>query len=214
MKVVRLARDPLTLVELREMYPEPHDHERWGRGHGERVELAISTGIELAVNIARPKRIVDLSAGNGAIAHGIAAGIKERLGPPWPSVVLGDFAPGHFIEGSIEETMFTWNEISTWSRSSLATMFVNAETLEHLNDPPTALRRIRRASRTAVISTPIDNFGDENLEHLWAWDREHVEAMLDWAGFKVVMFDNVDSRNYGETYNYGVWGVVNERTDL
>jgi hypothetical protein len=70
------------------------------------------------------------------------------------------------------------------------------------------LLAIRAKCRSLVLSTPIENWDDTNAEHLWAWDQDGVEAMLAAARFRVVRFEAVDTRVYGEPYCYGIWLAV------
>lgn len=179
--------------ELAAMYPTPHDHRIYGRGHGERVEATI----ELALKIPEEHRrsIGDLSCGNGVIARQIAA--------PDARLHLGDFAtlaltaPNEIgYLGTIEETLHLMPAVHT---------FVCSETLEHLDHPDQVLRLIATKAAWLVLSTPLDCWEDTNAEHLWAWDRDGVEELLVDNGWCLEYFASVDSRAWGEPYLYGIW---------
>lgn len=175
------VRPAWTDQELANIYATPHDHNLWGRGHGERVQATIA----LAKTIPSLS-VADLSCGNAAIVN--ALDVPEKL--------LGDYAPGYQLRGPIDATI---HEIP------VVDLFICCETIEHLDDPDTTIGLVRGKTRNLVLSTPIDAWDDGTPEHYWAWDRAEVEAMLDRAGFTVAAFTSVDSRPYGEPYLYGIW---------
>lgn len=169
--------------ELARIYTEPHDHRRWGRGHDERVKKMIEFGVNrLWLSAA------DLSCGNGAVIDAM-----DVVGYSFK----GDFAPGHEFVGPIEHTI---------TKIPSVDLFINGETLEHLDDPLSVLQAIRGKANTLILSTPVDNWGDTNAEHYWSWSADDVEGLLTLSGFSTIEdFDVVDSRLYGEPYCYGVW---------
>lgn len=160
------------------MYAVPHDHRRYGRGHGERVAATI-----LLASSVPAQTVADLSCGNAAIATALC-----------PSPVLGDAAPGYPIHGPIEETLLQIEPVD---------MLILSETLEHVDNPQLVLARIADKTRILILSTPLECWGDTNAEHLWAWDRDAVEALA--GEFTVKAFTHVDSTAYGEPYDYGIW---------
>lgn len=180
-KRLRPPHQPHRLIEI---YREPHDHRRWGRGHGERVEATIA--LATCRHDWSSSVVADLSCGNSVIARSLGA----------KTVILGDLAPGYVITGPIEETIRTIPPVD---------LFVCSETLEHLDDPSSVLTQIARTTRFLLLSTPLDAWEDTNSEHYWAWSRTDVEAMLAEAGFDLDSFAQVDSRTYGEPYCYGIW---------
>jgi hypothetical protein len=175
------VRPSWTEQELAQIYAAPHDHNLWGRGHGERVEATIA----LARTIPSSS-VADLSCGNAAIVN--ALDIGER----W----LGDFAAGYQLQGPIDTTIGLIPTVD---------LFICCETIEHLDDPDTTVALIRGKTRNLVLSTPIDAWDDGTPEHYWAWDRAEVETILTTAGFTIASFTSVDSRPYGEPYLYGIW---------
>lgn len=169
--------------ELARIYATPHDHRRW-RDHHLRVAATIEVARWMAGDSVHTA--ADLSCGNGAILEGIPAERKY----------FGDFAPGHELTGPLEETLERIPDVD---------LYVCSETLEHLDDPDKALKAVRAKTETLVLSTPVDAWGDENLEHYWAWSRADVEEMLAAAGFRPVVYSTVDFRP-GLPYCFGIWG--------
>lgn len=193
MRVERLRPLP-SPDELAAMYPEPHDHRLYGRGHGERVEATI----ELAqTHIAPHERlfVADLTCGNGEIARRIHTGLPSGLH-------LGDLAGAVLQSG---ENGYLGPIEATVHLLPMADMFVLSEAAEHLDEPGMVLAAARAKSRYLVISTPLECWDDANGEHLWAWDREGVEDLLGRCAWHPVAFTSVDSREYGEPYLYGIW---------
>jgi len=186
---VKRLRPMPTAEEMAAMYPAPHDHRIYGRGHHERVEATVALAVQQIADAER-QIVADLSCGNGDIARRIATS---------PAVHLGDFAAGWEYHGPLEETL---------DLIPLVDVYVCSETIEHLDDPFDVLLKIRHQAERLVLSTPIGCWDDANGEHLWAWDREGVEQLLDSAGWSPWAFTNVDSTAYGEPYNYGIWVAV------
>lgn len=175
-----------TPEQLAQIYATPHDHTRWKDHH-----LRVAATIEVAKWMTEDTgayRAADLSCGNGAILRSLGM----------PGLHFGDLAPGHRYTGPIEETIEQIPDVHA---------FICSETLEHLDDPDAVLKAIRAKTRTLVLSTPVDAWGDTNLEHYWAWSREDVEEMLTAAGFTPVVYTAVDFRPMGLPYCFGIWGA-------
>jgi 2-polyprenyl-3-methyl-5-hydroxy-6-metoxy-1,4-benzoquinol methylase len=170
-----------TAEQLAEIYPQPHDHRRW-RDHHVRVDatIALARGIEGVTSVA------DLSCGNGAIAKAVGA----------ETTILGDYAPGYDICGPIEDTIHVIPEVD---------LYICSESIEHLDDPDTVLKFIRAKVRHLVLTTPVDNWGDANIEHYWAWSRQDVEQMLAAAGWTVQVTNILDMRGAWSPYCFGMW---------
>lgn len=186
--MIRRLRPAPTADQLAAMYPVPHDHRLYGRGHHERVEATIAlakVGLDWPF---LPMTIADLSCGNGAIVEALA-----REGDP---TYLGDLAAGHLLHGPIEQTITLIPNVD---------VFVCSETIEHVDDPATVLAAARWKANQLVLSTPLECWEDSNDEHLWAWDIDGVEGFLVAAGWTPKAFASVDSREYGEPYLYGIW---------
>lgn len=113
-----------------------------------------------------------------------------------PRDALKDYAKGYALVGSIEQTI---DHVRT------ADLFICSETLEHVSNPEKLLKRVANPARYLLVTTPIDAWEDTNDEHIWAWGKKDVENMCRKAGYQVSDFTNVDSREYGEPYNYGIW---------
>lgn len=182
MTVVRL-RPRLSDEELRIACATPHDHRIYGRGHHERVLKMI----ELGKGREPYGSIADLSCGNGYVIDSLETQFR----------IKGDYVPGYPYTGMIEETIHQISPVE---------LFVSGETLEHLDDPAMLLHEIRACCDKLLLSTPIDNWGDNNTQHYWSWDQEGVESLMFAAGFNTrLAYGRVDSRLYGEPYCYGVW---------
>lgn len=180
MRFTRL-REAYTPEQLAAIYAEPHDHTRWP-DHRLRVQMTIALAGAIDAGA-----VADLSCGDGVVAATIATG---RL-------VLGDFAPGYPICGSIETTIHEIDPVDT---------FVCSETIEHLDDPGKVLAAARTKARHLVLTTPIEAWRDDNPEHYWAWDREGVEDLAMRAGWRPEVFASLDCRSMVEGgYLTGLW---------
>jgi hypothetical protein len=159
---MRIRLNPaLSREELTRQCPEPHKHDFWP-DHRLRVTQTIALAREMGV----PPVVADLSCGDAAIGRTLA---PHKL-------ILGDFAPGYEICGPIEETIGLI--------PSDVGMFILSETLEHLDDPDDMLAKIRLKADTLVLSTPIGETGNRNIEHYWGWDTADVHIMLTRAGWQ------------------------------
>jgi hypothetical protein len=180
---VRL-RPTYTPEQLAALYAAPHDHTRW-EDHRIRVAITIEA-CRWFVRRGDVHTVADLSCGDAAIARALDVG----------TVVLGDFAPGYDHTGPLETTIEQIPPVD---------LFICSETIEHLDEPETALKQIRAKTRHLVLSTPVDAGQDANPEHYWSWDRPDVEAMLTAAGFTVEAYTAVDLRPAGFYYQFGIW---------
>lgn len=162
--MIKRLRSMPNAEELAIMYAEPHDARAYGHGHWLRVEHTVALATWMR-NDFELLTVADLSCGN--------AQIVERS-HPWRQVYLGDFAPGYGISGPIEETIEQIPQVD---------LFVLSETLEHVNRPVEVLKQIRAKATYLLLSTPIGETTDDNPEHLWGWDQEGVQLLLDRAGW-------------------------------
>lgn len=185
--MIKRLRPRHTEEFLKELYQEPHDHWRYGRGHGLRVEMTkiITRDIVREVDA---KSIADLSCGNAEIVN--STGLLSYL---------GDFAPGYKYKGPLE---FSLHQIPN------VDVYVCSETLEHLDDPKMVLSLIRSKSKSLILTTPINCWHDDNKEHYWAWDRVGVEELLVGANWRPEVYAELDSTVFGESYTYGIWGCL------
>jgi SAM-dependent methyltransferase len=186
MRCERLRRYPEPM-ELHSLYQVPHDHRRWV-DHLIRVSVTIAVGAMLPLK--ENPRIVDLSCGNGAIAKEL--GNIHNTG----DVIVGDFAPGYKIQGPIEETVELVNNVD---------LFILSETLEHLDDPASVLKKIREKTNFLLMSTPDGEVGNANKEHVWAWDSEYIGELLRECGFNPLIHNTLDLRPAGFVYSYQIW---------
>lgn len=181
-KRLRPAHDAATLAD---MYAKPHDHTSWA-DHIDRVKVTVEEGLALieAAELSHWPTFADLSCGDAAIVTGIGANLPT----------LGDIAPGYEYCGPIEKTI---------EQIKAVDLFVCCETLEHLDDPAAVLRQIRRKTGLLLLSTPVDAWDDDNVEHYWAWSEADVTELLADAGFETLRFRAVD----GPVYRFGIWGA-------
>lgn len=183
--MIKRLRPKWSDEELAKIYSIPHDHKRFGRGHGIRVEVTQNILRDMAREIGVISA-ADLSCGNGAILE--ILNVKKYL---------GDYAPGYKYTGPLEKTIHEIPNVD---------VYVCSETLEHLDDPGYGLKLIREKSRGLVLSTPIEKWDDNNDEHYWAYDREGVEELMKQAGWTPNIFLFLDTTVFGEPYKYGIWG--------
>lgn len=172
--------------KLKKIYSEPHDHWRYGRGHGLRVEFTKVITKDIARELSA-KSVADLSCGNGDIAKSLN----------FHDTYLGDYAPGYTFTGPLEKTLLSIPGVD---------LYICSETLEHLDDPIEVLKQIRNVSKGLIVTTPINCWGDANEEHYWAWDRDGVESMFEQSGWVPNVYVELDSTVFQETYTYGIWG--------
>jgi hypothetical protein len=172
--------------ELAEIYDVPHRHDRW-IDHQVRVRQTIAVG---QVYADASETIADLSTGDAAIPRGLAT--KGQ------GLILGDFAPKYPIVGPIEETIDTISNVD---------LFVLSETLEHLDDPDLVLRKIRSKTKALILSTPLEEWDTDNLEHYWAWSKEDIHGMLGEAGFHANIYSSVQFEYLGG-YGFQIWGCL------
>jgi 2-polyprenyl-3-methyl-5-hydroxy-6-metoxy-1,4-benzoquinol methylase len=184
--VIKQLREFYTAKELIEVYPTPHDHVIYGRGHGIRVNVTIQLAKDMAYQ-AEAKSVADLSCGNGAIAKALNA----------DKTILGDYAEGYEYSGPLEVNLKKIENVD---------LYICSESLEHVEDPSSVLKLIRSKSQTLVLSTPIDAWYDTNEEHYWAWGKQDVEMLLRSAGWTPDVFVMLDTTVFGEPYIYGMWG--------
>lgn len=168
-----------TEAELREIYAHPHEHHHW-EDHVNRVQRTI----EFARRNVLYGRVADLSCGDGSIAKALST-----------EATLGDFAPGYFFTGPIDDTI---------KLIDFQDVFICTETLEHLETPLKTLWKIRQKTRQLLLSTPVHDQDamDDNPEHLWVWDRWGVEGLLVAADFEILDYEEIYN---GMGYRYGVW---------
>lgn len=183
---VRLRETP-NEMEMMLLYPRPHDHTRWA-DHIVRVDETIRMAAEL---LPWGGTVIDLSCGDAAIARSLAASHGAHI-------ILGDYAPGYEYRGPIEETI-------RCIAPDAADLWVLSETLEHLADPEAVLGAIRPRAVHLILSTPIGESAEEgNVEHVWSWLAEDVEAMLGATGWTPSPRRMLD-HPAGGVYSFGLW---------
>lgn len=171
-------------ADLKRIYARPHDHRKWRDHH---LRIGVTTAVAVWMADQGLGSAADLSCGNGAVLNAVKSTTK----------FYGDFAPGHRYTGPIERTVQEIPHVD---------LFICCETLEHLDDPLDALKKIREKASMILLSTPVDNWGDTNEEHYWAWSKADVDGLLTSAGFTHWLYTEVDPRPSEGPYKYGIWG--------
>lgn len=171
--------------ELHSLYTEQYNHTRW-KDHKVRVHSTIA----LAPWFTDARSGADLSCGDGAILKGIS----DLLG--FEKTYFGDFVEGYQFHGPIEETIRSLPYVD---------MFILSETLEHLDDPDDVLRRIRKACKYLILTTPDGEWTDANPEHVWGWDTDEVRKILTNAGFVPEVYQSLSFPSFGY-YTFQMWG--------
>jgi hypothetical protein len=157
---VRL-REAMSWDSLSHICQVPHDHTKFD-DHVIRVAQLIRMGAKL---YPEPRGVIaDLACGDAAIGRAL----KPDL------LILGDFAPRYPIEGPIEETLHQVEHADLW---------VFTEIAEHLDKPDEVVAAIRGRADRLLLSTPLGQVTNENVEHYWGWDEDGVEEMLTAAGW-------------------------------
>ena len=204
---VRRLRPSLTEAERGAEYAAPYNYAHWGTGHDVRVRVTVALGSWLATSLPVDGRVVDLSAGDGAIPLGIA----ERR-TPRPEVVLGDMVvpetgwPG--LVGPIEETLLTLRP-----EDRGRTLFVLSETIEHLEDPAAILWEIRKRAGWLLLSTPAGEGRDPagkpgTPQHLWGWDQDGMGVLLREAGWSSLCRVDTNAGPVVGGYDYQIWACA------
>jgi hypothetical protein len=190
-------RPAYTYAQMDGLYQQPHQHEHF-EDHKDRVKETTELGVKHARDhFDQSQRffIADLSCGDAAIARGVAAAFSDdelRL-----KVILGDYAHGYPLQGPISDTIRNMTV-------DVVDLFVCCETAEHVDNPDGLLATIRKHAKSLLFSTPIDNWNDENPEHLWSWAWNDVQNMLNAAGFFPTGYRELDKIAVGG-YRWGMW---------
>lgn len=190
------------LPDLAETYTKPHDARAYGHGHHLRVEQTKAV-VRWIAAWQKVRHVADFSCGNGEIPSAV---LDVR---PDATILLGDYAPGYPYDGPLDKHL-----TDLFLRNVELDLYTCCETLEHLPDPASTLERIYCASRLLVLSTPVNNWGDENGEHLWAWNRGGVEDLLRDTAWVPVHYSVSDTRPLDGVYTYGIWVCHRNGEDL
>ena len=105
--------------------------------------------------------------------------------------VLGDLGEqyGYAHTGTLQQTLI---------RQGVFDLYICAETIEHLRDPDTDLALIRQHCKYLLLTTPTMEKPEScSHGHLWTWEREDVENMLEIAGFTPISFEQISI--------FGIW---------
>lgn len=196
----RRLRPPPSDEELAEIYTQPHDHYAYGHGHYLRVEHTIVLG-KWMIQDFDIKTGADLSCGNGAILQALPLELK----------VFGDFASGTWYAGEMPSGLPVYKIQKfgpieeTIDQIDPVDLFICSETIEHLDDPDSVLKKIREKSNYLLLSTPIGENNLDNREHLWGWDEEAVLSMMENAGWDSIAHLTLETPGHG--YTYQIWSM-------
>lgn len=177
-------RPKYTDKQLAQIYSRPHKVLDEWVDHTLRLQATLRVAKQLIGS--EDRSAADLSCGDGYVLHSLD--IENKY--------FGDFAEGYEFVGPIEKTI---NEIPE------VDIFVLCETLEHLDDPDAVLKLIRPKARKLIISTPIGESTDENIEHYWGWNKRAVKVMLKGAGWMPLHYDETVPP-FG--YRFQIWGCI------
>lgn len=188
----------MTRIRLREtaqQNTEPYRHDKWPE-HRKRVEWTIEHGVRFT-RYLHACAITDLSCGDAVIPLALWAEVTQPDCPPYLGTLVDRDDVNLNVVGPIEETI---------RLAPPTDLFVCTETIEHLEDPDTVLREIRRVAFGLLLTTPVaEDSAIENWEHLWSWDEDDVRDMLDRAGFRhVVALERLEC----DFYTYQLWCVT------
>lgn len=177
---------------------------RWyaGREHAPHLEqpthrarlLAAAAAVVEAAQMLGASTVVDLGAGDGGLLSLLGPGITGWGYDLQATNVAASKARGVDVRlADITTDAIDWGQIA-----------VATELLEHLRDPHSLVSRAYTHSRALVCSSPCGETPELHYEHhVWAWDREAVEAMIAAAGFRIVRYEQLPL-----WYEFGVWGCV------
>ena len=168
--------------ELKKIYAKPHAHSEWP-DHRARVRSTIA----VAQWFEGVRSVADLSAGDAAIIDALDIHAKY----------IGDFAPRYEFTGPIEKTIDLIPKVE---------LFICSETIEHLDEPLEALKKIRAKTQFLVLSTPDGENNQGNPEHYWGWTADDMRALLIEAGFQPVIFQSLKFDDPALIYDYQIWG--------
>lgn len=180
---IKRLRPAYSPEELEELYATPHSHAQFP-DHVIRVDHTLQLATELLDS--HDSSGADLSCGDGAILR--ALNLKAAY--------FGDFAPGYAYQGPIEQTVGQIPSVD---------VFVFCETIEHVEDPWMVLKLIRAKCKKLILSTPLDEFNDENPEHYWGWDKKGMRELLRYADFHPKFYRETNPP-YG--YRFQIWGCT------
>lgn len=198
---IRRLREYPSLEELKKLYATPHNHQRWP---DHQLRVGVTTAVARwmlgygegmsEVGLPPVYSIADLSCGDATIARGASDDLPVAR-------YLGDYGASYEYEGPIEETA---PQLLMDREGVRVGLFVLSETIEHVEDPLRLLKLLRLVSERLVLSTPINEVGSGNPEHIWGWDHEGIRDLLGESGWEEVTQVDVTFPTW--VYSYQIWG--------
>jgi hypothetical protein len=152
----------------------------------------------------KPDSVIDPACGDGSIV--VAADRANSI----KSVLFGDLSAPNITYLESSQRRHGWEfGVATIADTigaypGPADVVVLTEVLEHLPDPDVVLRLSRFAGRYLVVSSPVMRPGqvDTNPEHLWQFDRQGYQEMLEGAGWAVQQYTFL---HFKSEYDFGIW---------
>ena len=164
----------------------------------------------------RPESLLDPACGDGSIV------LESQELARCLTIALNDISPVNVtrvkseIDSRFPDPLYTWLISSQDAETSLLAdydkalgvtefdVIVLTEILEHLEDPEFLLRLAATRGRRLLVSSPEMRPGqiDSNPEHLWMYDGEGYEEMLNETGWKSVQKTHLTFRSM---YDFQIW---------
>jgi hypothetical protein len=149
-----------------------------------------NVAIAFGEGFGKVESLADLSCGDAKIPRALAefSGIEP---------ILGDYAEGYEYQGTLQETL---------PQIDVVDLYVNTNTLEHLDDPDADMRLMREHCRQMLLGVPLDEH-EAAGEHLWEFTKAGIEEMYTEAGFSRVAYCEVDLQPVWEHFKFGLWAL-------
>lgn len=123
----------------------------------------------------------DLGCGDG----GLLSLVQDQFAEAWGYDFCPANAAGWAERGVRAELLDAFGEGQAQVR--FGSVIAMTEVLEHLADPPAALRWARANSSALICSSPHnENDRHHDPEHAWAWDLEGYAKLVTDAGWEIL----------------------------
>lgn len=178
-------------------YQRVRDNSVW-RDHEAR---ALVTGAIAAWT--KPETVLDPACGDASIVRAL------RGLHPLRSVHLSDISAPQMEELQQdpwpEASYLTGDALSIVNALDTFDLIILTEILEHLDDPESLLLAARRHASTLVASSPLGEHDFHSHEHVWGWDREGYQEMLESTGWTPTSYMELDFTDPIYYYDFQVW---------
>ena len=169
--------------ETREWYADREAaHHLEQSEHRERLLRVFEMSMTLSA-VLPVKTISDLGCGDGGLLY-LMQGNKDFK--CWGY----DLAPNNVKHAQdVRGVDVRYTDFKSDSTIEYGDLTIMSEVLEHLTNPHEVLREL--PSDHIIISSPLNENDVDHYEfHLWAWDWEGFEALVEQAGYKVIYHEN------------------------